>query len=241
MCPCSINLYLCLCRLDNGYSTPAITAPHFNNLRNIGIQNSVQKKIMVTPSFGNYSSYENTNGISSVVDPSHCLPLLPHGGTKLAFRNTEMKPRLISGQIRHSQHPPLQLYNRFDDAQSNQYEVPFSQFSSANNLINHVHQTSFQPTSNTFSRSKTTYNPYKDICSQNIGDSLPSILDSSWYIQNSFSHNDNLQNYVSRSPRMDDRVQPQGSSSPNSVRSNKGIQNGNKFHGLNTTNHLGNI
>lgn len=238
---CSINFYLRLFRLDNGYSTPGMTAPHFTNLRNIGLQNSVQKNILAPSSFGNYSSYENTKGVSSVVDPSHCLPLLPHGGTKLAFRNTEMKPRQISGQIHHNQHPPLQLHNRFDDAQSNQYEVPFSQFSSANNLIHQVPQTSFQPTSNTFSRSKTTYNPYKDICSQNIGDSLPSILDSSGYIQNGFSQNDNPQNYVSRSSRMDDRVQPQGSSSPNSIRSNKGTQNGNKFHVSNTTNHLGNI
>ena len=61
MYPFSINLYLRMFRLNNGYTTPATTAHHFTNLRNIGLQNSTQKKILAPSSFGNYSTYENSD------------------------------------------------------------------------------------------------------------------------------------------------------------------------------------
>ena len=200
-------------------------------------------------SFRNYCSNENTNNISSIVDPSYNLPLLPHGGTKLAFGyNVEkISPNLINETHQHISNPPLQLIRNGNDIHNNhQYEVPFSQYSSVNNLIlppdPHLSQpSSFQPTSKTISAQKPIHKHYKNIAATNLGDSLPSLLDSSGYINNNYNQNQSIRNCAPNSSKADDRAQPQGSSSSNSITSNLEKTKGNHIHILNSSNYLGNI
>ena len=104
-----------------------------------------------------------------------------------------------------------------------------------------VGQSSFHPTANGFSRSKAIYTPYKDVYGQNIAESLPSLLDTGGYIQNNYNQNDNIMNYVSKASVRDNRLQPQGSSSPSSITSKTGVPKINYLHTSKTANHLGNI
>ena len=161
----------------------------FTNLKNGRIQKSEQiGSYHPQSSFKNYFSNEPSNNISTIVDPSYDLPLLPHGGTKLAFgyNSDKVSSKAINEPHQTISHPPLQLIRNGNDIPSNhQYEVPFSQYSSVNNLTapknyhlkNH---SSFHPTS--ISAQNAMNKNYKDVISPNLGDSLPSLLDSAGYI-----------------------------------------------------------
>ena len=200
-------------------------------------------------SFRNYCSKENTSNVANIVNSSYNLPLLPHGGTKLAFEyNMEtISPNVIKQTNQHISHPPLQFIRNGNEVHSNhQYEVPFSQYSSVNNLMtpqdHHLSQhTSFQPTSKTISAQKPAHKNYRDISTANLGDSLPSLLDSAGYINNNYNQNQSKRNCVQKLIKPDDRTQPQGSSSSNSITSSSEKTKGNHIHILNSSNYLGNI
>ena len=78
------------------------------------------------------------------------------------------------------QDPAIHLLDRFSKLQNNEYEVPFSHYSSANNISTKHPPSSFQPTPAMFSRVTAGFKPY--ILAQNSGDSLPNILDTKSYI-----------------------------------------------------------
>ena len=222
----------------------------FTNLKNGRIQKSEQiGSYHPQSSFKNYFSNEPSNNISTIVDPSYNLPLLPHGGTKLAFgyNSEKVSSKAINEPHQTNSHPPLQLIRSGNDIPSNhQYEVPFSQYSSVNNLTapNNYHiknHNSFQPVPKTIAAQMPMHKHYKDIASPNIGDSLPSILDAAGYIHNNYNQNQNIMNRIPNSCKADDRIQPQGSSNSNSISSSMEKSTGNHIHILNSTNFLGNI
>ena len=228
------------------YANPTNINGRFTNLKNGRIQN-VDHNGPHHPqsSFKNYFTNEPTSNISTIVDPSYNLPLLPHGGTKLAFGYDAEKIASNAINDKHVSHPPLQLIRNGNDIPTNhQYEVPFSQYSSVNNLTapknyhlkNH---SSFHPTS--ISAQNAMNKNYKDVISPNLGDSLPSLLDSAGYIHKNHNQHQNVKNRIPNSCRTENRIQPQGSSSSNSISSSMEKSTGNHIHILNSTNYLGNI
>ena len=228
--------------MEGGYLNPSIGTPRLNNLRKKFVKNSSLKKVSRPPivSFSNHLDYKNTNGFSTFIEPSQCLPLLPHGGTKIAFGNSEThSSKAIEENVLHDHYPPVQFLGRYNDTQSNQYEVPFNHYSSANNLgINAAHKSFFRPTSRAAPRSNQIQGPYKDVIGgQTDCDSLPSLLDSSGYIQSKSNQNENMLSYILQPVQMNGRVQPQGSSSTSSNTSNLGT----KLHVYGTANHLANL
>ena len=192
---------------------------------------------------------QNQNNISNIINPSYNLPLLPHGGTKLAFGHHAegISQKVVNESHKPTSHIPLQLTGNRNEASSNHhYEVPFSQYSSVNNLTaprdcNLSHHTSFQPSSKTISAEKTMHYHFKNIVSANFGKSLPSLLDSSGYIHNHYNQNQNLKNDIRKGCKTGNRVQPQGFSSSNSISSNMEKQMGNHIHVPISSNYLGNI
>ena len=147
---------------------------------------------------------------------SYNLPLLPHGGTRLAFGHHAER---ISQKVVNESHKPI--------------SAPID--------CNLSHHTSFQPSSKTISAEKPMHYHFKNIDSANLGESLPSLLDSSGYIHNHYHQNQNLKNDIRKGCKTDNRVQPQGSSSSNSISSNMEKQMGNHIHVPISSNYLGNI
>ena len=228
--------------MENGYSNPATSTPQFSHIRNKGVQDSFQKKMSVPSSFGNHLSYENGNNFSTVIDPSHCLPLLPHGGTRLAFGNNDESPHSIDNISHLNGYPALQLQGKLSETLNNQYEVPFSHYSSANSIMAKAPHLSFchAPPPKNFSRTKPLCTPSKHLDCQNIADSLPSLIQASRYNTSESNYNGDGLNYVTQSSKTDLRTQPQGTSSSNSFTSNIGNQDVH-LHISNNTSHLGNI
>ena len=143
------------------------------------------------------------------------MPLLPHGGTRIAFCSNDARPNLFEHISYRNDDAPLHLGS---DALNNQYEVPYGHYTSANNLSSkHHHPPIFPPPPppppNVFSTTSVSVGAPTYFTSQCAGDSLPNII-------NAITHNDSS----AQLPASGLRTQPQGTSNSNSVSSNIGVK-----------------
>ena len=169
-----------LFRLDNGYLNRSVVIPRFNSIDVKGLPATSQRQAFLPSSSGNNIEYVKENGFSPSLDPSQFLPFIPYSGAKLGARNMEVGEFDVKGKSHQPQDPAIHLLDRFSKLQNNEYEVPFSHYSSANNICTKLPPSSFQPTPAMFSRVTAGFKPY--ILSQNSGDSLPNIIDTKSYI-----------------------------------------------------------
>ena len=215
--------------MDNGYSVPTTSTSQFSNFKYKGVPDSFQKKMPIPSSFHNPASNEMSDRVPKIINPAHCLPLLPHGRTRLAFKNNEVNTHFIDPISHQRPPPPLQLHGEFIDHLSNQYEVPFGHYSSANNLMEKPPPPSFHPPPPPKFILGINQNDTSDknLACRNVGDSLPSLIHACEYDVNTCGYNDNVMNEIRPSLNPDVRSQPQGASNSNSVTSNIGNQDSN--------------